>query len=554
MNHEGNEIGQGFLEGITQALQVLSDDRVGESGLRASFRKVSAGLGAERAFLARVGQQRELAEVLESRGLSELELDAVRAGRSSPGLSVSVVHRVLETGQTTHVEDSRLLGADFNRTAAFVGGEWSVVCAPVCDPRARVPVGVLYFQTRSLRRPLRPAVLPHVQAYALALFQGWHALPHARRAALAMQVEIDGARQRTPERARLLGASDATRELREWLDEVVVPAMDAPNPDPILILGPTGSGKDVVAQYLHARSVRSRGRFVGLNCGMFRGDVLEAKLFGHVKGSFTGAVGDAEGAFVSAHGGVLFLDEVGDMPEEGQVMLLRALESGCVRPLGGRDERRDVQVICATNVDLEAAVAAGRFRSDLYHRINGLCAQLKPLCERREDVPVLLAHYIALHEQRTRRQTGGLTPDALELLQRYDWPGNVRELKRTCSLLVLHARPGQVLDGALLARVAPRVCNALLGPRPDAPPTNIFEQDFESYEAAVQEFERAFLEVRLKRFRGNRAAVARHLRLPRTTLYRYLVRAGLLPPGEAGDEPGDDLEDPGREDDDAGGI
>ena len=547
MSQENDDVGRELLEGISQALQTLGEGSPSERGLSTSFASVSAGLGAERAFLARVGPQRELVEVLESKGLSPRELNAVCAGRSSPGLSVSLVHHVLDTGRTMHVEDSRRVSAEFASTAAFLGGEWSVVCAPVSDPVSRIPLAVLYFQTHSLQRPLRPAVLPHVQAYALALFQVWRSLPHARSQAAAMQAALRGARRRTDADGGLVGDSEATCQLRELLDDVVVPAMAAPNPDPVLILGPTGSGKEVVARYLHKRSARARREFVALNCGTFKGDVLETKLFGHVKGSFTGASADAEGMFVTADGGVLFLDEVGDMPAEGQVMLLRALESGSVRAVGGREEREvDVQLICATNVDLEAAVASGRFRSDLYHRINGLCVQLKPLSERRGDVPVLLAHCLSAHERRLRRATGGLAPDVMELLLRYDWPGNVRELSRACSRLVLHAREGQVVDMALLERALPQVCAALRAPQPEPVAANLFEQEFESYEDALRAFERAFLAVKLRRFQGNRTALARHLRVSRTTIYRYLLRAGLAsgeddPAGEgAGDEEGDD--------------
>jgi DNA-binding NtrC family response regulator len=279
---------------------------------------------------------------------------------------------------------------------------------------------------------------------------------------------------------------------------------------------------------IHVQSERAERPFITVNCAGLPETLLESELFGHVKGSFTGASADAEGGFVTAHGGVLFLDEVGDMPEEGQVMLLRALESGSVRAVGGREEREvDVQLICATNVDLEAAVAAKRFRLDLYHRINGLCVRLTALRERRGDVPVLLAHCLSAHERRLRRATGGFAPEVMELLQRYDWPGNVRELSRACSRLVLHAREGQLVDMELVERALPQVCAALRAPQVEPVAANLFEQEFESYEDALRSFERAFLAVKLRRFQGNRTALARHLRVSRTTIYRYLLRAGL---------------------------
>ncbi len=335
----------------------------------------------------------------------------------------------------------------------------------------------------------------------------------------------------------ILGHDPVTVALRELLDEVIVPAMAAPCPDPILILGPTGSGTDVVARYLHQSSVRSRGAWVGLNCATFKGEILEAKLFGHARGSFTGATADADGVFVAAHGGVLLLDEVGDMPEEGQVMLLRAIETRSVRPVGARDERSvDVQVICATNVDLEEAVREGRFRSDLYHRINGLTVQLVALRARRGDLRDLLAHYLAHHEERLGKRTGGLSAAVLDLLERYDWPGNVRELQRACSLLVHHTRRGEVIDLGVLARALPQVCAPTHAASAVSASDSLFDQDFASYEDALRAFERAFLEIGLRKHNWNRAALARHLQLSRATMYRYLLRAGLSRVCESGSD------------------
>ena len=557
MNQHEDEIGRGLFEAISQALQAVNGGTTDPSLLRGSFRRAVEGVGAERAFLARVGAPPESLDVLDSHGLSGHDVHAVRVGVSAPGLSVSVVRRALTTGRTQHIEDTRLV-TELERTLAFLDAQHSVICAPVCDPQTRLPLAVLYFQSGSLARPLTTPKVPHVNAYASALGLAWGMLRRSRRDGAALRDEL--ARARTHVEAagdsdvmEIVGRSERTEALRRLLDHVVVPALSAPRADPVLILGPTGSGKEVVARYLHRHSARRRAPFVGFNCATFRGEILESKLFGHVKGAFTGAVADAEGVFMAAHGGVLFLDEVGDMPEEAQAMLLRALETRSVRPVGGRDERPvDVLLLCATNVDLEDAVRRGRFRSDLYHRINGLSVRISALSERRDDVKPLLAYYLAFHERRLGRRTGGLSADALEALESYDWPGNVRELSRACSTLILHAAPDGVLDMAVLARALPQASVALASrlARADEPAESPFERDYGSWDAAVRAVKRELLMAVARKFQGRRSAMARYLCISRSTLYRTMVTLGLDPEDE--DAPESEVDDtPEPEVDDA---
>ncbi len=524
-------VGWGLLEAISQTLQVVTAGVRERSAVCEAFRCAVSGLRAERAFLARSGTQPETLDVIDSRGMSARDINAVRLGRSAMGLSASVIQRVLTTGRTQYVADSRV-SRDLERTVAFLDTPCSVICAAVPDPHTRLPVAVVYFQTASTSRPLPAAAVPHVNAYAAALGSVWGALRAGtgRSAQRGLSDDLTQARHLTEtNEIEILGRSQQTEALRLFLSSVVIPSMSAPCPDPILVLGPTGSGKEVVARYLHRHSARSGARFVALNCATFKGEILEAKLFGHVKGAFTGAATDSEGMFVAAHKGVLFLDEVGDMPEDGQVMLLRALETRSVRPVGGRDERSvDVLVICATNVDLEQAVRRGKFRADLYHRINGLSVRVVALQDRPDDVMPLLAYYLAHHERRLGRRTRGLTPEAAEVLQRYAWPGNVRELARACSALVLHAAPDAWLDLPVVARALPHVM-ALNSHdvEPSDDDVSPFVRNYGSLPAALRSLGRRYLLAVHRRCRGNRTIMARYLRVPRSTLYRALVRYGL---------------------------
>ena len=300
-------------------------------------------------------------------------------------------------------------------------------------------------------------------------------------------------------------------------------------PDPILILGPTGSGKEVLARYLHAYSTRSRGRFVALNCAELRGDVVESKLFGHARGAFTGAVTPSEGLFVAADRGVLFLDELGDMPMQGQSLLLRALESRSVRALGARDERPvNPQIICATNKDLDAEVQAGRFREDLYHRIANVTVTLLGLRERPDDIPPLLSHYLRHHEQRRAKRTLGLSSPLLELLLRYPWPGNVRELSAVCSVLVMHADPARRIDQSVLAEAAPKVYAAARRSRRQAPAVVNVDALSGTLAEVRQACERAYIAKVGDELRWRRTAMARRLGLHRSVLYRRLEQYDFL--------------------------
>ena len=222
----------------------------------------------------------------------------------------------------------------------------------------------------------------------------------------------------------ILGQSQAIAQVINQLKMV------APSEIPVLVTGPSGTGKELVAAALHNQSSRAMGRFVPLNCAGLSESILEDELFGHVKGAFTGADTDREGRFEYAHRGTLFLDEVGDMPMPMQAKLLRVLESGEVVRVGDNAPRNvNVRVVSATNRDLMQMVKAGTFREDLYYRLAGVQIQLPPLNERTEDVPILAQHFLVMFAEKMHRDAPAIASDAVAALQGYDWPGNIRQLR-----------------------------------------------------------------------------------------------------------------------------
>lgn len=528
------EVGRELLEAVCQALEGLADGGDDSKALRDSFSRATVGVGGQRSFLARVGADRRVTEVLLTEGLSTEQEEALSSGRSSPGVSPTVIRAALDTGKIQLVEDSRLSRRATEETGSLADGGYSVVCAPVIDPYTNAPFAVLYFQTSSVMEPLTPAHVPFISSYARALSLSRTGWMRSQRELAVARAEVQTGRE-----VEIIGESEETRALRTRLNRFFVRAMAAPRPDPILITGPTGTGKDLIARYLHGFSARAKGRFVALNCATFKGDVIESVLFGHAKGAFTGAQNANEGLFLAANNGVLFLDEVGDMPGEGQRLLLRALETRSVRPVGGRDEVPvDVQIICATNRDLPALVAAKKFREDVYHRIRGLTIKLTPLSGRPTDILPLLSYFIAHHERRVGRRTLGLSPEALTLLLAYTWPGNVRELSSVTSALVLHADDGEPITEDTLRDAVPEVHEAAKRSDMAVDPEVVAEgiNGTKPFFEAVEMFERAYL-VRAGNALGwKKTRMSEHLKLDRKGLYMRLNRYGLMGANDEAEE------------------
>ena len=287
----------------------------------------------------------------------------------------------------------------------------------------------------------------------------------------------------------------------------------------VCILGETGTGKELVARTIHERSARSSGPFVTLNCAAVPAELIESELFGHEKGSFTGASGRHVGKFEQADQGTIFLDEIGDMPLNMQAKLLRVLEEGEVERIGGdKPISVNVRVVVATHRDLEARVHEEKFRQDLFHRIYVFPLVLPPLRERREDVPALVEHFSQQVCEQNGWKTVSFTPDAMEALQSHPWPGNVRELRNLVERLMLLATEGHVdLDTMELALpkgssgISISATTAGSGPLADR----------------VQSFERAVILAELKRSHNNMSLAAKTLGLERSHLYKKAEQLGI---------------------------
>src|ERR1700723_3556049 len=222
----------------------------------------------------------------------------------------------------------------------------------------------------------------------------------------------------------IIGQSPKMRAIFDLIQTV------APQTSRVLITGESGTGKELVARAIHENSLRAQAPFITINCGAFPETLLESELFGYMKGSFTGANENRKGLFEAAHGGTLFMDEIGNMSLTMQVKLYRVLQEGKVRPLGSNEELDvDVRVIAATNKDLEKAIAAGEFREDLYYRLSVIPIQVPALRQRREDIPLLARHFLERFRKTMEKPIEGLSPETVRRLEAYDWPGNVRELE-----------------------------------------------------------------------------------------------------------------------------
>ncbi|HWP36125.1 MAG TPA: sigma-54 dependent transcriptional regulator [Gemmatimonadales bacterium] len=335
-----------------------------------------------------------------------------------------------------------------------------------------------------------------------------------------LSAEHERLRSSLNEQYAIVGKSTVIRELLRRIEKV------APTGARVLILGENGSGKELVARAIHAASPRAARPFVEVNCAAIPGELIESELFGHMKGSFTGAVADRPGKFEQADGGTLFLDEVGDMSLAAQAKVLRALQDGVVTRIGAtRSIKVDVRVIAATNKPIEEEIEAGRFREDLYYRLNVVPITVPPLRQRREDIPLLVEHFVA---QLTRE--GGvvprrMTPEAVAALAERDWPGNVRELRNAVERLLILA-PGNQITAADVATLVGGPTDRTLG-------SLIGSGTFEGFK---QEAERAFLAAKLAENDWNVSETARKLDMPRSNLYKKIEKYGLQ--REAGQKTG----------------
>ncbi len=302
---------------------------------------------------------------------------------------------------------------------------------------------------------------------------------------------------------------------KPWMEVLQLAETVAPTESTVLIQGESGTGKEVVARYIHQLSTRTGGPFLSINCGALPESLLESELFGHVKGAFTGAVKDKSGLFAAGAKGTFFLDEIGETTPATQVKLLRVLQHREVIPVGATDaEPIDVRLIAATNRDLEEEIKAGRFRSDLYYRLNVILFHLPPLRQRKEDIPLLVDHFLGRIAAAHDTEPKHLDEEAVAAAQAYAWPGNVRELENALERAAI-LTPGDTISvGALPERITESRPEPLVASRTPPNPT-------------LEAVERAYIMWVLQSENGNKSRTAEALGIDPSTLYRKLSRYGV---------------------------
>jgi len=320
-------------------------------------------------------------------------------------------------------------------------------------------------------------------------------------------------KEKIESRFEIVGRSYAIRAVIDKIEKV------AKSPARVLVSGENGTGKELVARAIHRQSPRAEEPFVEVNCAAIPSELIESELFGHMKGSFTGAISDRAGKFEQANGGTLFLDEVGDMSLAAQAKVLRVLQDGVVTRIGGsKPIAVDVRVLAATNKNLEDEIANARFREDLFYRLNVVPIHVPPLRERREDIPLLVAHFLDVLTHREGVAPRTIANDAVEQLQRLDWPGNVRELRNTIERLLILASGTRITSDDIARLVGRR------DPEQAGLGSLLECKTFEEFKHAA---ERAFLLAKLREFDWNVSETARALDMPRSNLYKKIERYAL---------------------------
>jgi DNA-binding NtrC family response regulator len=346
--------------------------------------------------------------------------------------------------------------------------------------------------------------------YITKPFRADELLIHVQRALEQRQMrrEIDQLRTEVQQRYRfsdIIGRSSAMKRLFETIARVCDLAAN------VLIVGESGTGKEMVARALHANSSRSNGPFVAVNCAAIPETLMESELFGYVRGAFTDARKDRPGLFREAGGGVLFLDEIGEVPLTLQAKLLRVIEDREVRPLGSnQSEKIDVRLISASNQVLEDLIHENRFRQDLYYRLNVIRIDLPPLRERAEDIPLLVEHFIRKFADNVQHRVAGIDKEALALLIGHRWPGNVRELEHTIERAVLLGKGSTIGVNDLPPQLS------------GADPRKLPLAEAVARSFTLRDLEREYIERVLENTGGNKSEAAKILGVDRTTLYRKL--------------------------------
>ncbi len=317
----------------------------------------------------------------------------------------------------------------------------------------------------------------------------------------------------------IIGQSAKMREIFDMIQTV------APQTSRVLITGESGTGKELVARAIHENSQRAQAPFITINCGAFPETLLESELFGYMKGAFTGAAENRQGLFQAAHGGTLFMDEIGNMSLTMQVKLYRVLQEGKVRPVGSNEESDvDVRIIAATNKDFEKEIAEGRFREDLYYRLSVIPIQVPALRERREDIPLLARHFLESFRKTMEKPINGISPEAMRQLESYDWPGNVRELENTMERAVALENGSEISLPVLPDRIAGYSAigtGSAHGDRVNIPAEGV------NFEREMADAERRYLQAALEKAEGVRTRAAEMLKITYRSFRHYAKKHNI---------------------------
>ncbi len=342
-----------------------------------------------------------------------------------------------------------------------------------------------------LEKPVNPAILK--QKIEQTLHQEIKALQTVKK-------------EKNPESVKTIyGTSRASKEFQEHIRIV------APTRLSVLILGESGTGKEYAARMIHDLSKRNAAPFIAVDCGVLSRELAPSELFGHIKGSFTSAIADKKGVFEQANGGTVFLDEIENLPYEVQIQLLRALQELKIKPVGSeKDIEVDVRIIAATNENLENSIAVGRFREDLYHRLNEFSITIPPLRERPDDIPLYANHFLAEANNELEKEIKGISTEAMEILKQYHWSGNLRELRNTIRRACLFSGDKEITAENLPSHIFKRKPD-------DASLDIIFSPDNE----------KKHIETALKITKGNKTAAAKLLKIDRKTLYNKMHKYGM---------------------------
>jgi DNA-binding NtrC family response regulator len=436
------------------------------------------------------------------------------------------------------LESLRILlkGEGFHPTVALGGragldrlddGEPDLVLTDIRMPEV---TGVQVLAAVRKRYPTCPVILMTAQAtlqsamqavnegafyYIQKPFRNDELLAILRRAAEHRRLRVENTvlKQEIRKRDRTTTVA-AIGKSRAWQDALRMAEMVAPTDSTVLLTGESGTGKEVISRYIHDLSGRHDDPFMSINCGALPESLLESELFGHVKGSFTGAVKDKTGLFAAASGGTFFLDEIGETTAATQVKLLRVLQQREVIPVGATESIPiNARVVAATNRDLEEEIKRGSFRGDLYYRLNVIALHLPPLRQRADDIPLLAEHFLGRVAAQRGETPKVLSEAARDVMQAYGWPGNVRELENALERAVILS-PGPTIDvSALPARVVERRAEVLVADRTPTTPT-------------LEAIERAYIAWVLQNESGNKSRTAEVLGIDPSTLYRKLARYG----------------------------